>query len=180
MFQLIMNAPDLMKCVPKNKKPIRNKRDKGWLVEKTFPDAPTARNSMISEKTWSLHNKQVTENWTKYYYRCSKGKSNGPEKCQREAYLLFSSDSKRVTLFKTTSDHTHSQIISNKNQISNNKITPEMKEKIEKFYKMKLKPKAILAHINELFKSNIAMYNLRNVLTRIKKKSVLNSITNHW
>jgi hypothetical protein len=118
----------------------RKKRSRNWIYEKTFSNREAALNFINSEKTWSFHFKNHTEEGNKYYYRCNKSKRREND-CPAGVYLLYNSHNEEIFIFRTENDHDHN------NLQSSNRLTDEIKTEIEVLFDLHLKPKAILAKL---------------------------------
>ncbi|CAF1305401.1 unnamed protein product [Didymodactylos carnosus] len=80
------------------------KKKKFWIKEATF-DKPGETESLIGNK-WSKHYTHDTENGRTVYYRCNNVKRRGPQ-YSASIYLLYHTDTDKVTLYKTEADHDH-------------------------------------------------------------------------
>ena len=141
------------------------KRIRNWAFEKTFKNKKEALEFLKTENTWSHHYANNTEDSHKIYFRCNQVKLRGSQ-CPAGVYLFFDSCvEKEVELFRTQDDHDHSNLVTSKHGLST-----EAKTEIEKFFNLKMKPKAILEKLRD---SNVDIKNksqLTTYLRQLKRK----------
>uniref|UniRef100_A0A1B0GIE7 Uncharacterized protein n=1 Tax=Lutzomyia longipalpis TaxID=7200 RepID=A0A1B0GIE7_LUTLO len=88
---------------------MRNSVQKNWVKETTYECAEDAEYKLKEEGCWSYRFKNNTSEGAKKYFRCNRAKRRGTQ-CAQEVHLLYENRSNRVHLYRTDSDHTHSDI----------------------------------------------------------------------
>lgn len=83
---------------------------KEWIFCREYQNSDDAKSSIQTEKLWSQCKRQDIVNGTKVYYRCNLVKLRGPQ-CASSLYLLFKADCNIVLEFRTSSAHTHDDIV---------------------------------------------------------------------
>ena len=111
-------------------------KKKEWIYKMTFQTNEEALNWINTEDIWSATRMYDTENGRKQLYRCNKVIARGIQ-CACAVYLLYNDDSLQVTLFATTDDHTHLEILETFNKAPQG-INKETKVFIDRLLTLKV------------------------------------------
>lgn len=138
------------------------KRSLQWDYVQTFPDPAAALVFIKDEKIWSINYTNYSTEGKKVYYRCNQVKRRGPQ-CDAALHLLYDSTNLSVLLFSTGADHTCNKL---KQEQQTQRLSEEMKSKIEELFDYRMKPKRIF---EELCKLNLKPKNLDQISNYVRK-----------
>lgn len=80
---------------------------KVFLFVATYPDKISAVTAVTKEACWSYYYKNSSEKGMRVSYRCNSVKFRSKKQCEAAVYLLYHSDSCEVSLFRSSSTHSH-------------------------------------------------------------------------
>ncbi|CAF1379390.1 unnamed protein product [Adineta ricciae] len=145
------------------KKKEKSRRHK-WIKVMVFKNGDEAEQAVKKENQWSQHYTNTTSEGRKKVFRCNQVRRRGKQ-YDASVYLLFNAASEEVTLFRSTSDHTH-----NPTQAKWTKIPDDVKVVIKELHDLNLKPKAILETLHERGIVAPTINQLNNYLRALRMK----------
>lgn len=117
----------------------RRRIHKAWLFVQTFPDKPAAEAALKVENCWSYHYDNTSRLGRRVSYRCNAIKSRSKNQCKAAAYLLYHSENTDISLFRSSSAHTHDEEVADLVF----KFSPEAEALIREMFQQNMKPKGM-------------------------------------
>lgn len=124
---------------------VKRGRNKLWKFHCKFSNLKEAEDFVDSENTWSRNFTRITREGQKRFYRCNKVRQKGPQ-CAAEIYVLLECGTDFVFVYRTNADHNHNEIGTRDDY----GINARTKTEINKLYDLHLKPKMILAALQQI------------------------------
>lgn len=112
---------------------------KDYLFDEEFPDKQTAIAALNQENVWSYYYENRSSKGLRVSYRCNTIKSRSTQQCEAAVYLLYHAENSNVSLFRSTSAHTHSET----SMDAVFKFIPEAEALIREMFARNVKPKAM-------------------------------------
>ncbi|CAF4065468.1 unnamed protein product, partial [Rotaria sp. Silwood1] len=113
-----------------------------WVEDKSFSNDLDAVMAIKQERQWSRYYSNNGHDGIKVYYRCNRVKFRGKQ-CSASIYLYYPNDSNKVVLFRSTSEHDHTELDERK------VVSEEAKQIIEELFNLRLKPKKIYEQLQD-------------------------------
>lgn len=92
---------------------------KKWILVATFENKEEAKEALSVEKCWSYHYENKSDAGLRVNYRCNMVKFRG-DQCEAGRCLLYDSRNSTVHLYRSDSDHTHTDNLNAVNKMSSN------------------------------------------------------------
>lgn len=125
-----------------NEPPSKKRRvHKVFSFDATYPDKRSAVTALSEEACWSYYYKNDSEKGTRVSYRCNSVKFRSKKQCEAAVYLLYHSHSCEVSLFRSSSAHSHED----EDTETAFQFTPAAIELVTEEYNRNTKPKGIKA-----------------------------------
>jgi len=135
-----------------------------WVEDKSFHNDLDAEMAIKQERQWSRYYSNKGHDGIKVYYRCNRVKFRGKQ-CSASIYLYYPNDSNKVVLFRSTSEHDHTE--SDERKV----FSEEAKQIIVELFDLRLKPKKIYELLQDR-NYKISRNQVNNYLTHLRRKKL--------
>lgn len=139
-------------------------RKRTWEMDSVYESKEKAIASVKEGNIWSFHFSNTTSEGSKSYYRCNRVKKKG-EQCAAGLYLFYPKNSSKVFLFRAAADHSHDNLHS-----LSNKLSEKMKMETRKLVELHVKPKKIFEILTEKGLQPKNKAQLSNYLVKLRKE----------